>query len=264
MEQKSSFAQILSRHREQLGGPVSLEDVFTLHDLTLGEIELSEEERSVLLERVSADPEAAKHLLNLMRFPNSGSEGAEAAEPLDARWAAFRQRILTDSESEGVSRRSPVDSRPSSPTGPRIWPLAASFVLGVVLMYWIVPHIGLETDTKDAPNSWVNMPIVELVDNGSGPIREPRTVRLPTLSRGLVVTLYTSSRNLPESGPFEVRVSTPDNPEVQIVPGLEPGPGGVFVLGLPGETLTDGPHRLELLHDEKTLAVFFLDLKLSK
>lgn len=264
MEQKSSFAQILARHRERLGDPVSLEEVFALHDVSLGEIELSEEERSDLLERVSADPEAAKHLLNLMRFPESGNEGVEAAESVDARWKIFRQRILTELEAEGDSGRSPVDFQPSPPTRRKFWPLAASFILGVVLMHWIAPYIGLDAPTEDAPSSWVNMPIVELVDDGSDLSREPSTVRLPALSGGLVVTLYTTSRILPEAGPFQVRVSNPDNPEILLISGLEPGPGGVFVLGLPGEALTDGPHRLELLHDEKTLAVFFLDLTHSK
>ena len=266
MEQKSSFAQILARHRERLGDPVSLEEIFALHDVALGDVDLSEEERSDLLERVSADPEAAKRLLNLMRFPENEREEAETVESVESSWKVFRQRMRSEVEAERVPGISSFDLKlPPSVTRFRVWPLAASFFTGVLLMSWIAPHIGPGTPPKDTVSrSWVNMPIVELVDDGSDLSREPSTVRLSALSRGLVITLYTSNRNLPESGPFNVQVSTPDDFEVQLISGLEPGPGGVFVLGLPGEILTDGPHRLELRYDDKTLAVFFLDLALSK
>ena len=247
MDPQSSLRKILDRLLERHGGPVTLEELFRLHDATTGDDSLSEVERVRLLDRVAADPEAAGRLRALMRFPDASEPGDEDAE-VEERWAEFREQLPRARDSGGRRR---VDVRP--------WLLAASFVLCGGLMFW-AGRLGLPTGhgNPQIAQAWVNPEIVELMpfDPAGSVVRSGRTIPLSTTAEVLVIVLHAPTAELDE--PLLLKVLDTNSAIVVQSPGLLPNAGGSFRVALPTELLKTGVYRLELLGSDGDLRHLFL------
>ncbi|MCG8462190.1 MAG: hypothetical protein MI919_38390 [Holophagales bacterium] len=303
MDWKGNLEALLEDRRERLGGSLSVEEVSRLHAAATGDAHLEPGERSHLLERLGADPEAARQLLALLRFgegvrdpyaegpavldrPGDGEEARAADPTANESWQRFRHHLVELGEL-------PPDPAPASPAPPpepepipvparesaarRFLPLAASFLLGALLVLlggplWYSPvdpgkdpGAGSVSTPIDPP---INLPIVELVDGGRGETRAPGVVRLPAAAGGIVLTLAPSGLHALDPGAEVALVIGPGEGaeagvEPQRIHGLEPGPGGVFVLTLPRALLADGENRLVLELDGVELAVFLLELEME-
>lgn len=242
--------QILARRRERMKDPLSPDEIFTLHGAAGGELELSENERERLLERLGDDPQAAHQLLELMRFPyaDEPTDASSRDQGISQRWAELRERLIATGE-----LRQKVRTKPDA--AQRLWPLAASFLMGAVLALLAG---SLRAPQPAAPAPSINLPIIELADAGAGN-RNAVPVRVPATADGMIVTLTsTIPRGLP---PFQLSIQDPTGKHVLEVPGLEPGPGGVFVLTLPRAVIRGGSYQLELRdRDGNHVSTFLLEI----
>ncbi len=278
MEWKATVEQILARRRDRLG-PASLEEVFTLHDVSRDEVHLSEGDRARLLDRICADPDAARQLLSLLRFPELPTDYTGEGEEEDRvesanvgqRWQAFRDHLVAIGEVDGHPGPADAEQRtdaipfPILSQRPRLLSLAGSFLLGAFLVLaagQLKGPTSWTNPTRDDDGIRVNLPIVELLDDGSGIQRGSGRIRLRVSAEGLVVTL--TATRLTDPGPFDLRVLDPAGKDVLHDTGLEPGPGGVFVLSLPREALGDGEYQLRLERGGEPVATFTLEVTLSR
>lgn len=267
MERKNTLREILDRHREQLGEAITLKEIFELYEASKGKAELSQEEREQLLNQVSADPEAALQLIRLMRFPVSAASGApEEQGGIENRWAKFRQRLIEEgdlSQDHKLLSDKTLASTRSRHLLP-IWPLAASFLLGITLTLVIsnqAPWLS-SSSNQIRTDIQVNLPVVELLQNDSQVSRGVNITELPESADAILITL-TLRRSFDEA-PFTLTVHNPHGSEIFQREGLLPGPGGVFVLTLPREGFTDGQHRLTLRQNQEPPVEFLLQINLTR
>ena len=264
MDWKATLEEILAERRQELGDPPAIDDLIALR---AGE--LSDAERSELLEHAAVDPEVARELFDVLRFPQSGDEelpGEERApdeEPaakagVEERWQALRERLVEEGD---------LPSRPASPRR-RAWlPLAAMFLLGVGASL-IVGRLRDGGAPPPAAAPRVNLAIVELLPVGGDPsgLRgAPEIATLAADAGGLVLALAVPGLlPSPERAPFRLELRRGDG-TVSTVEGLTPGAGGVFLLHLPREQLRVGRHELRLLDaGGAEVARFELEVELDR
>ena len=273
MEWKDAVKKILSRRRQSLGDPVSLDEVLAFHSAIEGEAGLSPPEKDGLLDRIAADPRAARQLLSLLRFPESmdsesddDNDEANGAST-EQRWTTFRKRLEANGEfidplgepsisQLAASAQSRIPSRRHFPA------LAASFLLGVLLtsLHELVPQ-----PSSRGEGLWINLPIIELLAPAHGGTRTAERVQVPASAEGLVITL--AAPGLEAAGTFELILERGDEPVLE-ASGLHPGPGGVFVVTVSRQSLGAGRHRLRLVREsggtQETMATFFLEVALAR
>ncbi len=258
---RATIEEYLIRRQRERGDPASMEEILHLHDALEGEVEVSPEERQRLLERTSVDPEAARRLLHLLRFPDlpEGSEDPLAPDEVEERWSRFRDRLVSAGKLEPVPH--PATPTPSPSMRFRSWPLAASFLVGALVAWMALTLLDPIPSGPDTEDGRVNLHIVELLDDGTSPaLRRGELVQVPSSAEGLVVTL--ASSDIDQPGPFDLRVLDRSGMTLLYRQGLVPGPGGVFVLSLPREILADGTVHLRLYLEGEQVAVFVLDMVL--
>ena len=129
----NTFGDFLTRYRERLGGEISLEEIFLLHDAAEGAETLSENERVALLNRLAADPEAARRMKKLLRFLEESAEAEEAGA--QERWAAFRAQ-LPPASGRHLERNPPPEGRAAYLGWQQVLGLAATLLLCVTLAFW--------------------------------------------------------------------------------------------------------------------------------
>ncbi len=257
MDWKATLDEILAERRQELGEPPSTDDLIALR-----EGELSDAERTALLEHASVDPEVARELFGVLRFPESSADEARESDEdgVGERWQALRERLRTEGDL-------PVDDAAVSRRVAWL-PLAAMFLLGIGASLFI----GRLRDASDpgapiaAPR--INLSIVELLPVGadsSAPRGAAELVTVAADAGGLVLALAVPDlAPSPERGPYRLELTRGDG-TVSTVEGLTPGVGGVFLLDLPREDLTDGLHQLRLLAPEGgQVARFELEVELRR
>ncbi len=255
MDWKATLDEILAERRKELGDPPSADDMIALR---AGE--LSDAERSALLEHAAVDPEVARELFGVLRFPEPGDDevGESDEDGVGERWRALRERLRAEGD---------LPVKTSAPRRVAWLPLAAMFVLGVGLSLLVGrlrdgdPVAGARIA---APR--INLSIVELLpvgDEVSGPRGAPEVVTVAAGAGGLVLALAVPDL-APERGPFRLELTRGDG-TASTVEGLTPGAGGVFMLDLPREDLTGGRHQLRLLDREgRPVASFELEVELRR
>ncbi len=223
--------------------------------------ELSDAERSALLEHASVDPEVARELFGVLRFPEPGGDevGESDEDGVGERWRVLRERLRAEGD---------LPVRTSAPRRVAWLPLAAMFVLGVGMSLLVGrlrdgdPGAGARIA---APR--INLSIVELlpVGDGAGLRGAPEIVSVAAEAGGLVLALAVPDlAPAPERGPFRLELIRGDG-TASTVEGLTPGAGGVFMLDLPREDLTGGRHELRLLDREgRSVASFELEVELRR
>lgn len=255
MDWKATLEEILAERRQRLGERPSADDFIALR---AGE--LADDERERLLEYAAVDPEVGQELFDVLRFPELSDDDPALSEDgldeagVDERWRALRDRLpmpLPVSVPMPVSRRY------------RWLPLAAMFLLGV--------GAALLFDQGRDPR--VNLEIVELLplseEPGTARGGDAEGVSVGANTGGLVLTLavpeVVSTPGLSSSeGPYTLELTRGDGTTTTLS-GLSPGLGGVFVLDLPREDLTDGLHELRLKDaDGKRVARFRLEVELRR
>jgi hypothetical protein len=259
MDWKATLAEIAAERRHETGERPSMDEMIALRSG-----ELSEEARERLLERASWDPEVARELFDLIRFPELEDEAAPAEDPgTGQRWQALRARLL----SEGILPGS------ATPPSPRLLrdlvrarlPLAASFAAGVLLAFAIGEIRAFFGPATPPETVRINLPIIELpaLSDASSDIRRGREITVvPADTQGVVLTLAAPSI-APASGPYDLEIRRGEQ-EIFRSKALVPGEGGVFVLLLPRERLAAGAHEL-LLRDGsgRMVARFGLEVELE-
>ncbi len=246
MNWEATVEEILVERRQRFGKRPSTDEMIALR---AGE--LSDEERQRLLEHASVDPDVARDLLDLLRFPEmpAGEEPPDEGEGLDDRWQALRKRLVTEGylpEDDPAPTPVPVPV----PIGTRILlPLAASFLIGVAAALAFAQFRALGGGTGAPADPQINMPIVELLPVADeGPVMRGGEIAIvPGSASGLVLTLAVPGL-APTVGPggYGLVVTSGEGETVFWAQGLIPVEGSVFVLVLPRHRLADGAHVLLL------------------
>ncbi len=257
MEWKTILEEILAERRQQLGEPPSTDDFIALR---AGE--LSDDERERLLEHASVDPEAARELLGVLRFPEpSGDEDPGDDEiGVRQRWQDLRERLVAEGDFSTTPAPVPVPKRSVW------WPLAAMFVLGVATTLFF-GRMRQEGGSEPSTAPRINLGIIELLPAGEDvDLRGGAEVAtLDADSGGLVLTLAVPTLSpSPDREPYRLTMTRSDD-TTSTVEGLRPGIGGVFVLDIPREHLSDGLHELRLSDaDGQSVAIFHLEVELRQ
>src|SRR5689334_11763870 len=128
MDWKATLAEIIAERRKELGERPSLDEMIALR---VGE--LSADERERLLERAAWDPEVARELLDVIRFPDlgHGETPPEDDADQDRSWQVMRAKLRSEGLLPEVSA-APAPAPP--PPRARVWdwlPMAASFAAGL-------------------------------------------------------------------------------------------------------------------------------------
>ncbi len=207
MDWKATLEEILVERRQELGEPPSA-DAF----VALRAGELSDDERRRLLEHASVDPEVARELFDVLRFPEPGDDEDPALDEqgVGERWQALRERLIREGDL-------PANDEAPVP-GPRrvAWlPLAAMFLLGVAASLLVGRLRGPDVpDTIDAPR--INLAIVELLpvsDDVSGLRGAPELATVAADAGGLVLALAVPQlAPSPPRGPFRLELARGDGP----------------------------------------------------
>lgn len=264
MDWKATLAEIMAERRQELGERPSTDEMIALR---AGE--LSEEERERLLERASWDPEVARELFDLIRFPELPDGEAAPANDLglDQRWQALRARLLSEGILPGTQQPPPEASPPPERARNRAWfPMAASFAAGVALTFAIGELRSPSRPGSPRETVKINLPIVELLalsDTATDVRRGGELTVVPARIEGIVLTLSAPGLAL-GSGPYALEIRR-GRQEVFRSKDLVPGEGGVFVLLLPRDRLAKGAHEL-LLRDGsgKLVASFRLEVEVAR
>jgi hypothetical protein len=252
MEWRNAIAEIVAEHRRALAERPSKDELIAFHAGGL-----SEEDRERVLDHASWNPEVARDLVALIRFPEPpGDAAAPASDPgLDRRWGALRARLLA----EGLlPETAPTEPSPDSGRV-RFWArlrLVAAFAAGAALALVIGLLRSLHAPAPPQATG-INLPIVELLalSDAVGDIRRGGEVTtLPANAGGLVLTLSVPGL-APATGsePYAIEIRS-GGEEIFRTAGLVPGEGGVFVLLLARDRLREGGHDL-LLSDRSGQAV---------
>ena len=253
MNPPTSLDKVLAKHRERLGDPVTMEELFKLHDAVLGSGSLSEEERIQLLDRVAADPDAAHKLKALMRFPEISA--GEEAEGVDERWADFKVQLPP---SDAV----PEEDGPGwisqfwVPDGRRRYGLlAAILVFCSVLMLWLgrtlAPGPLVESGIARVQ---VNTPIVELTAPG---IEHRGTKRIPLPAKAQALVIVLSAPEIHTRKPLDLVVVNAKGDLISRSSGILPDEAGIFSATFSRELLGPGVYELQLQNEQREVSAAF-------
>ncbi len=256
MEPKAAMDRILARHRQRLGKPVSIEEIFQLHEAAEGTASLTDEDRERLLERVAADPEAAGKLRTLMRFPEMDALAEEAG--VEVRWSEFQQRLAASAP------RTPAD-----PTHPRLpetsssiflphpWLKAASLILCAGSLFMIGRFTAPKNPAAPITEELrLNVKILELSPLGAASNRGgSEKVALTAESEGLMLMM--DGTGVDSTEPLTLRVTDAEGRDVAQDSGLIREESGQFVAVLPAGNLAAGAYRAELLDTADRLEATF-------
>ena len=265
MEKNPTTDRILARRQERVEDSLSLKEIFTLHSVALGEVTLEDRERNALIDRLSADPIAARKLRELLRFSHTHDNDVDSGEDQNleegvaGRWAAFQAALAsggltaeaTEVRKEARPLRQTADGRSR-----QAWPVAASFIVGAALMLLVSSQGARRPGKVSVSTPAANLPIVELTNDGTSLRRGAESIRLPKAADGLVVAL--TPKDLSDNSPFSLVVVDGDSERVLELPDLLPGPGGVFVLMLPRDLVSNGKYRLDLHESNGRRAATFV------
>lgn len=259
MNPSTTLGKALAEHRERLGEPVTSEELMQLHDAALASESLSEEERIQRLDRVAADPEAARKLRVLMRFPEASAE--EEAEGVDERWLAFKARLSSPDARPEEDRQEKRRSR--SPTLGRkqsFGLLAASLSALSLWLGWTLrgPGLVIEPNITDIQ---VNIPIVEMTTSETH--RGPQRIFLSADAEAFVVVL--SAPEILTRRPLDLILLDAENEVVVRRAGILPDEGSLYSAVLSRELLGPGVYDLQL-HNEgrEVLASFPIEVFLDR
>ena len=271
MTWKDTLQEILAERRQRYDDRPSLDQLVDLRDGSL-----SSEDRERLLEQASVDPEVARELFDVLRFPEvaEASEGDREAEvvdnldlgddldldddpdTVDQRWQSLRQRLHKETLLvETTALPSPPRARWGSLAAAFVAGIAAALIFGA-LGFWPrpdpEPSPPVETPGVAMAESRVNLPLVELLPrkiDDSIPRGTPDAVVLGPEADGLVLVLAIPDLvDDPEGHPWKLLVfrETGKPNDFTRIGSLEPGDGGVFVVYTPRELWADGLHILRL------------------
>ncbi len=254
MDWKATLEEILAERRQELGEPPSIDDFVALRA-----DELSDDDRRQLLEHASVDPEVARELFDVLRFPEpSGDESPADEDGVGERWQVLRERLVAEGD---------LPAESASRSWVQWLPLAAMFLLGVAasLLVGRLRDPGAPEATA-APR--INLAIVELLpvgDDVSGLRGAPEVVTVTPDAGGLVFALAVPDlAPSPDRGPFTLELTRGDGTTATVA-GLKPGIGGVFMLDLPRGDLADGVHELRLSdRDGQSVARFQLEVEVRQ
>lgn len=258
MDWKATLEEILAERRQQLGEAPSFDDLIALR---AGE--LSDDDRRRLLEQAAVDPEVARELFDVLRFPRlSGDEDPTPDEDgVGERWQALRDRLVAEGDLPDAAPAVAARGRPAW------WALAAMFLLGLAAAL-VVGRWRESGASGPAVEARINLPIVELLPVGDDDAGLRGSVEVATVAAdagGLVLTLAVPDLvPSPDRGAYVLEITRGDGTTTTLA-GLVPGIGGVFVLDVPREDLTDGVHDLRLRDaDRQQVARFHLEVELRQ
>ncbi len=258
MDWRATLEEILAERRRRFGEPPAEEDLIALR---AGE--LADDDRRRLLEHAAVDPEVARELFAVLRFPEADDDSPEADESgVGRRWRALRDRLET--EGDLPAEEAPLPPVPL-PRRPAWLPLAAMFLLGVTATL-LVDRARRPSGPGAAGEARVNLPIVELLPVGdAAAVRGAERVTVAADAGGLVLTLAVPGLPpAPGRGPYSLELTRGDGTTAAVA-GLAPGVGGVFVLALPRQAWSDGLHQLRLIDvDGQPVARFELEVELRR
>lgn len=256
MKSSTTFGDLLSKHRDRLGEPVSLEEIFLLHDAAEGAEELSEEQRIALLDRVAADPEAAQKLRSLIRFPE-GSSGAEDGE-VEERWKMFQAQLPATEEGDLGKELPPAYQVARTFGWQQVVGLAAALLLCVSFAFWAGTSVSTR-DASQAPAVQLNTYVVELSTSGQRS-RGGQHVTWPADAEGMLLTI--SAPEIESAGPFELVVLNAAGERIVKRAGLRPDSAGLFFATLARELLPPGDYDIQLRNDvQEVLSSLDLEIK---
>lgn len=226
MDWKATLADVMAERRRELGERPSMEELVALRTG-----ELPDEERERLIEYASWDPDVARELFDLQRFPElaGGAAGTTGGPDQDRRWW---QRLRAQLQEEGILPPAAPALAPEAEPSPARWPfrlswlpLAAAFAAGALLALLIGElHSSVQ----------INLPVIELVAQAGDAMdvrRGGRPTVVPAGASGVVLT-FAAPDLTTESGPYDLDIRRGAQ-EVARSKGLVPGTGGVFVVVLP-------------------------------
>lgn len=282
MDWQATLEEILAERRQRFGARPSEDDLIALRAGAL-----PEDDRQRLLEQAAVDPEVARALFDMLRFPEpAGDEDAPSDEAgVGQRWQALRDRLVTEGDLRAAETALPVPASMPTATQPgtpapsaagepvvmprrSTWlPLAAMFILGLGAAFLVARFRDPGTLGPTAEPR-INLPIVELLpigDDGGAVRGSAEVVAVPADAEGLVLALAVP--DLPRAEhrePYTLELDRGDG-TTSTLQGLIPGIGGVFVLDLPRGAWTAGRNQLRLRDSQGTLvARFSLEVALQR
>ena len=243
MSWKETLEQYLAERRKRFAGPPSTESMIRMR-----EADLPDEERDRILEQAAVDPEVARQLFDVLRFPEM-SRDEDESEPgfdIEDQLAAVRRRLGREGlRREEEHRRTRTDFRWfrfAVPVAALLSLLVGAFFLSPFrLVYDKRPELGSE--------ALLNLAVAELAPAEflDGTWRSSSKSTIPCAGEGIVVSLSVPGlRPHPEAGSFSLAIQDEQAGDPTILEGLLPGLGGVFVLALPRGVLVGGANQLTL------------------
>ncbi len=255
MKASTTVGEILAKHRERLGEQVSIEEIFELHDAAEGTEALSNEERIEILDRVAADPEAARKLKSLLRFPKDSPSAQD--EGVEERWVRFKAQRLQVRAKDLEEELPPPELPPGTFTWQQFAGLAAALLLCTSLGFWAGKSVQRDGISLN-PAVQLNTFVVELSKSGLLS-RGGKQITWPSTAEGMLLAI--SAPEIEAPGPFDLVLLDTSGKTLIERSGLKPDRAGLCFVTVSRHLLPSGAYVVQLRNDrQQILSSFELEI----